>query len=102
MDFPDSCLIEPFFSNDGFDSSYGTAITSECFYSEIAEINDGGSFLVVSAWLGLPPETTIAPNSRVTLKDGTQPPIATIRNIRRLSDNEVEYIRVTLGNPGGI
>lgn len=97
MDFPDSCSIEPFVSSDGYDPTYGTAINSECRYTEALENTTGGSGLVFSAWLGLPPGTTITPASRITLTDGSKPPIVKIREVKRLSDNEIEYIRVTLG-----
>ncbi|MDD4588863.1 MAG: hypothetical protein PHG06_00340 [Parabacteroides sp.] len=97
MNFPDSCSIEPAISNDGYDPTYGTAITSECRYTEASENTTGGSGLVFSAWLGLPPGTTITPASRITLTDGSKPPIVKIRDVKRLSDNEIEYIRVTLG-----
>lgn len=97
MDFPFTCAIEPFLSTDGYDLTYGTSISTECNYFETEDTDDEGSNANVSAWLALPPETTISQNSRVTLPDGTQPPIKKISKIRRLSDNEIEYIRVILG-----
>lgn len=97
MDFPDSCSIESITSSDGFDSTYGTPSPSECYYDCVSELDDEGSNLIVSAWLALPPGTTIYPNSRITLSDGTTPPIKKITEVRRLSDNDVEYIRVILG-----
>jgi len=100
MDFPDSCTIAPFVSDDGFDSSYGVPVPSECYYNEGKEINNEGSNQIISAWIGFPPETTIADNSRITLEDGSQPPIVKIRHVKRLSDNEVDYIRVLLGVSG--
>jgi len=97
MDFPFSCTIEPVSSNDGFDITFGTPVISECYYKEVADIDDEGSNSITSAWVGLPPNASISPNSRITLQDGTQPPIKKITKVRRLSDNEIEYIRVILG-----
>lgn len=97
MNFPHTCLIEPYVSNDGFSSTYGTPVTSECFYKESLSINDDSSLRLTSAWIALPEGTVIAHNSRITITGGAQPHIRKIVTINRLSDNEVEYIKVILG-----
>lgn len=97
MEFPYSCTIAPYVSNDGFDSTYGTAVSSECNYFETEEVDDEGSNATISAWMALPPSTSVSKNSQITLSDGTRPPVKKVTSIRRSSDNEVEYVRVILG-----
>jgi len=98
-------LIEQYVSNDGFSSTYGTPFTSECFYKEAMEQNDSSSIRIVSAWIAFPEGTQIHMNSRITLADGERPPIRKIVSVNRPSDDEVEYIKVILGEnseKGGI
>ncbi|MFA6727354.1 MAG: hypothetical protein WCS17_03935 [Prevotella sp.] len=101
MDFPFSCTIEPASTeNEYHNVSYGTPVTSECNYKDITELDPEKNIEVESSWFALPPETIIKPDSRVTLDNGKQYIASSfIRKVRRLSDNEIDYIRVILGFP---
>lgn len=101
MDFPNSCTIEPPSSENEYHSMcYGTPITVECRYKDILEVDSTKNTEIESAWLALPPGTPIKPKSRVTLDNGNQYTASSgIRDVRRLSDGEIEYVRVILGFP---
>lgn len=101
MDFPFSCTIEPASTeNEYHNISYGTLVTSECNYKDITELDPEKNIEVESSWLALPPETIIKYDSRVTLDNGKRyTSLSYIREVRRTSDNEVEYIKVILGFP---
>lgn len=101
MDFPFSCTIEPPLTENEYHSvSYGTPVTSECNYKEVLEFDFSKNIEVRSAWLALPPGTNIQPISRVTLDNGnTYNAAPNVQNVKRLSDNEIEFVRVLLGAP---
>lgn len=100
MDFPFSCTIEPPGLENVYHSmNYGTPVTVECNYKDMME-TDLKNQVIESAWLALPPGTAINRKSRVTLESGKQYTEASnIKQVRRSSDNEIEFIRVILGFP---
>jgi hypothetical protein len=98
MEFPHSCLIAHKTGEDSWHKiTYGTPVSSDCYYEEVKEVK--GNETVVSAYVALPPDTEIYPTSKITLPDGEHPKITVLKPIERLSDHEVEFIRVILGNP---
>jgi hypothetical protein len=100
MDFPDICTISPFVSEDGYQvPTYGTGFMTICKYEELQEKDSTGSFIVSSGWLALPPETAIHLKDKITLEDGETPSIMKLRKIKSPVSNEVEYIRIILGEP---
>ena len=101
MDFPFSCTIEPPLTENEYHSvSYGTPVTSECNYKEMLEFDYSKNIEIKSAWLALPPESSILSKSKVTLDSGNvYTSSSNIKKVVRSSDNEVDYIRVILGFP---
>lgn len=100
MDFPFSCTIEPRTSETDYeDATYGTPVDSDCNYIDTVVQNQSGSNMSASAWVALPPETFVDINYRITLDNGVQSPISSIKTVKRSSDHEVEYIKVIIGFP---
>jgi hypothetical protein len=100
MDFPDTCVIEPFESKDSFHLvTYGTPVTVRCFYEELSERSQDHSKILISGWLALPVGTAVTEKSRITLPDGSQPLIMSIRLVREIENFGSDYIRVILGTP---
>lgn len=101
MDFPDTCTIEPKSTRDGYhDLTYGTSVSVKCNYQEMQEKDASGSNIITSGKLFLPPGSVIAMDSRVTLADGTQPPVMEIKSIKSSVSRRVVFIRVILGEGG--
>lgn len=101
MDFPHSCTIAPPTTEDEYHNvSYGTPVTVECRYKDNMEFDLSKNIEVESAWLGLPPGTVIKQKSKVVLDNGKEYiASSSIREVQRLSDGEIDYIRVILGFP---
>lgn len=101
MDFPHSCTIaQPTTEDEYHNVSYGTPVTVECRYKEDMEFDLTKNIEVESAWLALPPGTTVVQKSKIVLDNGKQYiASSSILGVERLSDKEIDYIRVILGFP---
>lgn len=101
MDFSDTCTIEQRSTMDGYhDLTYDTSVSVKCNYQEKREKDPAGSNIIISGKLFLPPGSVITLDSRVTLTDGTQPPVMEIRTVKSSVSNRVVFIWVLLGEGG--
>jgi len=100
MKFPDTVTVYPFSSkNASHEVSYGTSRSQKCKYNELKEVSQEGDNTIVSAWLALPPGTSISAEDKIVLADGTNPAISSIQRIERPTRKKEEYVRVILGKP---
>lgn len=89
------CTSEDIYGN----RTYGTAVTvPACIDYIIRNIKDfRGNEFITSGWLALPPSTTIAYNSQVTMPDGSHPYIGSIGDAFDEEAGEVLYLEVYIG-----
>jgi hypothetical protein len=101
MTLSEICTIEQRISHDGYTPTYGTTASVRCQYHDAKEESSDGKTFIVPAWVMLPTGTAISETSRITLPNGTQPPIKSFKDIRNYRTDKIEGIKVTLGKVGG-
>jgi len=100
MDYTRSVQIAPCTSEDIYGNrTYGTAVTvPACIDYIIRNIKDfRGNEFITSGWIALPPSTTVAYNSQITMPDGTHPYIGSIGDAFDEEARAVLYKEVYVG-----
>lgn len=97
MKLDETCTIEQRISHDGRKPTYGTPSYPNCRYGDARKVNTDGTDIIIPAWLIVPTGTTISETSRITLEDGRQPPVKSIKNIKNFRTKQIEGIKITLG-----
>jgi hypothetical protein len=100
MDFPETVTIAPFVSSDVYGNiTHGEGVTvPACIDYLIKNIKDfRGNEFITSAWVALPPATTIGYRDKLTLPDGSSPYIGSIGRAYDYESKTVVYIEVYTG-----
>jgi hypothetical protein len=90
-----ACTAEDVYGN----RTYGTAATvPACIDYVIRNIKDfRGNEFITSGWIALPPTTTVAYNSKITMPDGETPYIGSIAEAYDEEAGEVLYKEIYVG-----
>lgn len=100
MEYSRSVTITPCTGENVYGNrTYGTPATVKaCVDYLIKNIKDfRGNEFITSAWIAVPPDTTVAINSQITLPDGSQPYIGSIGEGYDEEAREVLYKEIYVG-----
>lgn len=97
MRFPQSITLEKFVSRDAYHNiTYGAPSTVHAAIEYIIKkiIDATGTEIVTSAWIALPPNTSISYNDKITLPDNSTPVIGSIAPVFNYRTKQNHYIEV--------
>jgi hypothetical protein len=106
MKYPQAIGLQKYSAIDAYHNiTYGTSQNIPAFIDyTIKKVMDfTGAEIVTSAWIALPPNTSIDYRDKITLPDGSTPIIGSIAPICNYRTRQTQYIEVYVskGRPGG-
>jgi hypothetical protein len=100
MNFLQTVIIEPYVSKDAFHkSTYGEGVSVPANVQDITSRDSNGkvgAMTTVSAWVALPPSTSITNEDRITLPNGSVTLIKSLSLIENYRTGSVQYIEVNI------
>jgi hypothetical protein len=91
-------IIEQPVTKNGYNEfSYADPITVMGNYQSVQEMNPEGDDIIESAWVQIPSGIKVTPNTRITLPDGTQPPIMSVKPMFNFRTGKTAFLKITLG-----